>query len=177
MIKNQNQLMLDENSNLDILIDIDDVRWLEWHSEDQWHILLHNVIQQILTILNFQAKAEISVLLTNDAEIQKLNNEFRKKNKPTNVLSFPNLTENELCAINKNVPYPIMLGDLVLAFETILDESLQEKKTFLDHFNHLVVHGMLHLLGYDHETTEDAEFMEAKEVIILKSLNINNPYQ
>lgn len=169
--------MLDENSNLDVLIDVDDDHWLKWHSEDQWHILLHKVIQQVLTHMCFQAKTEVSILLTNNEEIQKLNKEFRGKDKPTNVLSFPNLTESELYAVNKTSPYPIMLGDLVLAFETILEESLLEKKTFLDHFNHLVVHGMLHLLGYDHKTEEDAESMQTEEIVILKNLNINNPYQ
>ena len=173
----RNQLMLDEHSNLDVLIDVDDERWLEWHSEDQWHILLHTIIQQVINHIGFRAKAEVSILLTNDEEIQKLNKEFRNKDKPTNVLSFPNLTEEELYNVSKNAPHPAMLGDLVLAFETLLQESLIEKKTFLDHFNHLVVHGMLHLLGYDHETDEDAESMQEEEVVILKNLNINNPYQ
>jgi probable rRNA maturation factor len=169
--------MLDEDSNLDVLIDVDDDRWLEWYTPDQWHLLLHKIIQQVLNHLGFAAKAEVSILLTTNAEVHKLNKQFRNKDKPTNVLSFPNLTEDELRSIPKNTPYPIMLGDLALAFETLLNESLDEKKTFLDHFNHLVVHGMLHLLGYDHENDEDAEFMQEKEIMILQTLNINNPYQ
>ncbi|MEI6628991.1 MAG: rRNA maturation RNAse YbeY, partial [Alphaproteobacteria bacterium] len=85
MIKNRNQLMLDEDSNLDVLIDVDDERWLEWHSADQWHILLHKIIQQVLNDLSVLIKVEVSILLTNDVEIQRLNQEFRNKDKPTNV--------------------------------------------------------------------------------------------
>ena len=169
--------MLDEDSNLDVLIDVDDERWLEWYTPDQWHLLLHKIIQQVLNQVGFAAKTEVSILLTNDGEVHKLNKQFRNIDKPTNVLSFPNLTESELRATHKNTPYPIMLGDLALAFETLLSESLVTKKNFLDHFNHLVVHGMLHLLGYDHETDNDADCMKEKEIVILKNLNVNNPYQ
>lgn len=169
--------MLDEDSNLDILIDIDDERWLEWYSPDQWHILLHKIIQQVLSQFGLVAKVEVSVLLTNNSEIHKLNKQFRNKDNPTNILSFPNLTEDELRSVHKNTLYPMMLGDLALGFETILNESLVPKKTFLDHFNHLVVHGMLHLLGHDHESDDDAEVMQEQEIVILKSLNVRNPYQ
>ncbi len=169
--------MIDDNSNLDILIDIDDERWLEWYTPDQWHNLLHKILQQVIEDSGIQTKVEVSVLLTNNDEIHALNLEYRGKNKPTNVLSFPNLSEDELRNLPKNPPYPIMLGDLALAFETLLEESNLEKKPFLDHFNHLIVHGMLHLLGYDHESDDDAMCMQEKEIIILKSLNVNNPYQ
>lgn len=169
--------MIDDSSNLDILIDIDDERWLEWYTPDQWHNLLHKIVQQVIDNCRIQPKVEVSVLLTNNDEVHTLNLEYRGKNKPTNVLSFPNLSEDELRALPKNSPYPIMLGDLVLAFETLLEESTLEKKPFLDHFNHLIVHGMLHLLGYDHESDDDAESMKEKEITILQTLDINNPYQ
>lgn len=169
--------MRDDNSNLDILIDVDDDRWFEWYTPDQWHELLHKIIQQVIETLKITTRVEVSILLTNNIEIQALNKEYRGKDKPTNVLSFPNLNEDDLRFLPKNPIYPVMLGDLVLAFETLLEESALEKKPFLDHFNHLVVHGMLHLLGYDHETDDDEECMKEKEVMILKSLNVNNPYQ
>ncbi len=169
--------MLDDNSNLDILIDIDDDHWLSWYTPDQWHSLLHKIIQAVIDDAKIQTKVEVSILLTHNDEIHALNLEYRGKDKPTNVLSFPNLSENELRLLPKNPPYPTMLGDLVLAFETLLEESSVEKKPFLDHFNHLVVHGMLHLLGYDHEFDDDAECMKEKEIMILKFLNVNNPYQ
>jgi len=169
--------MLDDSSNLDVLIDVDDERWLEWYTPDQWHNLLHKVIHQVLDELKIQAKVEVSILLTNNAEIHALNLEYRDKDKPTNVLSFPNLSEEELRFLHKEQAHPVMLGDLVLAFETLLEETKEEKKTFLDHFNHLTVHGMLHLLGYDHESDDEEECMQEKEVKVLKSLNVNNPYQ
>lgn len=177
MINTQEQKMHDDNSNLDILIDIDDDRWLKWYSPDQWHEALQKNVQLVIDMLRILPKVEVSILLTNDEEIHALNAQYRHIDKPTNVLSFPNLTDIELRSLPKNSPHPIMLGDLVLSFDTLLVESSMEKKPFLDHFNHLVVHGMLHLLGYDHENDEDAEVMQEKEVMILKNLNVNNPYQ
>lgn len=169
--------MLDDSSNLDVLIDVDDERWLEWYTPDQWHSLVHKVVQHVLDELKIQARMEISTLLTNDTEIHALNLEYRGQDKPTNVLSFPNLNEEELRFLHKIHVHPIMLGDLVLAFDTLLEEAKNEKKPFLDHFNHLVVHGMLHLLGYDHESDEEEECMKEKEIKVLQSLNVNDPYQ
>ena len=169
--------MHDDSSNIDVLIDIDDDRWLEWYTPDQWHVLLHKIIQRVIENIKIQTKVEVSILLTNNDEIHALNLEYRGKDKPTNVLSFSSLSEEELRFLPKSHPYPIMLGDLVFAFETLLEEAKIEKKPFLDHFNHLVVHGMLHLLGHDHESDDDEECMKEKEIMILRSLNVNNPYQ
>jgi probable rRNA maturation factor len=169
--------MIEINSNIDVLIDIDDERWNEWYSPDQWHILIHKIVSQVLSNLLIKTKIELSVLLTNDSEIKVLNKQYRGKDKPTNVLSFPNLSIEEIRTIPINSPYPIMLGDIALAFEAILLEAKTENKTFLHHFYHLVVHGMLHLLGYDHEEDSDAERMQEKEIEILKTLNITDPYQ
>lgn len=168
--------MLEEDSNLDILIDIDEDKWLKWYSQEQWHILVHKIVVKVLESVNFTAKSEVSVLLTNDEEIHHLNKQYRNKDKPTNILSFPSLDENEL----KNSSYlgwSVMLGDIVLSIETILKEAEIENKTFLNHFYHLIVHGMLHLLGYDHEDEVDADHMQQKEINILQDLNITNPYQ
>ena len=169
--------MIDVESNIDILIDIDDDRWNEWYTPDQWHILIHKIITQVLNNLTIIAKVEVSVLLTNNSEIQTLNKQYRGKDKPTNVLSFPNLNHTEVRQLPTNSPYAIMLGDIALAFETILAEAKEENKAFLHHFYHLVVHGMLHLLGYDHEEDAEAERMQTKEIEILKTLNITDPYQ
>lgn len=169
--------MIDTDSNVDVLIDIDDERWNEWYAADQWHILIHKIITQVINNLALKAKIEVSVLLTNNHEIQILNKQYRDKDKPTNVLSFPNLSYDEIRRMPTNSPYAIMLGDLALAFETILTEAQEEKKVFLNHFYHLVVHGMLHLLGYDHETDAEAELMQTKEIEILKTLDITDPYQ
>lgn len=115
-------------------------------------------------------EAEISVLLTEDGAIRALNRDWRGKDQPTNVLSFP-------------VPQPMNgreprhLGDIVLAYDTILRESQREAKTLRAHVAHLIVHGTLHLLGHDHETDEEAEVMEALEVQALASLAVDNPYR
>jgi probable rRNA maturation factor len=114
---------------------------------------------------------EVSVVLANDAFVRKLNHAFRGKDKPTNVLSFPS-SPPESCILNPES----YLGDIILARQTILREAKAQKKTPRDHAVHLIVHGMLHLQGYDHERHADAENMEALEVKILKKLGIGNPY-
>jgi probable rRNA maturation factor len=112
----------------------------------------------------------VDVLLTTDQEIRILNNQFRQKNKATNVLSFP----------ASLMPVPAgeiaHLGDIVLAYETVAAEAAVQNKTLADHVTHLVVHATLHLLGYDHETDAEAEVMEEKERVILAGLGIADPY-
>ncbi|MCE2927693.1 MAG: rRNA maturation RNase YbeY [Rickettsiales bacterium] len=106
--------------------------------------------------------AQLTIVLADDAFVQSLNHEFRGKNKPTNVLSFSGDDD--------------YLGDVILAFETIKREALDQKKTFRDHTAHLIVHGVLHLLGHDHDHEKKAEKMERLEIKILKKLGITNPY-
>jgi len=116
------------------------------------------------------AQSELSLVFTDDAHIKQLNAEWRGKDKATNVLSFPAFP-----AFPKG-KLPPMLGDIVLAHETVLAESALEQKRFEHHLSHLVVHGFLHLLGYDHETEDEAEEMEALERRILARLAIADPY-
>ncbi len=118
--------------------------------------------------------AEVSVRLTTDAEIEALNGDYRNQARPTNVLSFPALTTADLARLPNSVP--LILGDVIIALETTLMEANAEAKPLEDHLSHLVVHGMLHLLGHDHETEKEAEIMENLEVDVLKRLGINNPY-
>ena len=117
-----------------------------------------------------------SLLFTSDEEVHTLNREWRDRDKPTNVLSFPMLAREELLDLAPDGP-PVMLGDLALAYETCAREA-EEKSVPLDHHAaHLIVHGFLHLAGYDHETSEeDADKMEALEVRILAKLGIADPY-
>ena len=114
------------------------------------------------------ADCEVSLLFTDDAQVQQLNEQWRQIDKPTNVLSF--------AAREAGGPATPALGDIVLARETIEREAAQQNKTPDDHLIHLIVHGFLHLLGFDHETDEEADEMEAVEIKILSQLNIADPY-
>ena len=115
--------------------------------------------------------AEVSVVLTGDAVVRKLNALYRGKDKPTNVLSFP---AEEPTAPSRGVPRT--LGDVVLAYGVAAREAKSERKTLKAHLSHLVVHGVLHLLGYDHEHHAEASAMERLEKKILSGLRIADPY-
>ena len=114
--------------------------------------------------------AEMALMLTDDAAVRALNRTYRQKDKPTNVLSFPG---------DAAAPpgHPLMLGDIVLAYGTVAGEAAAQGKPLADHVTHLVVHGVLHLLGFDHENDEDAEEMEGLETRILAGLGIPDPYE
>jgi len=112
--------------------------------------------------------AELSVVLTDDEEIRVLNAQWRHQDKPTNVLSFPVPGPRDM--------QPRLLGDIVIAYETTAREAEIEHKPFAHHLSHLAVHGFLHLLGYDHETEDEAETMERREREILARLDIADPY-
>ncbi|MCM2502289.1 rRNA maturation RNase YbeY [Aureimonas altamirensis] len=113
---------------------------------------------------------EVGVTLADDEALRGLNAQWRGKDKPTNILSFPIVQ-----LAPGDVPGP-MAGDMVLARQTLEREALRDGKTLEDHFRHLIVHGMLHLLGYDHEEAEEAEEMERLEVLVLSTLAIADPY-
>ena len=112
---------------------------------------------------------EVSVLLTNNEEIRELNKKYRKIDKPTNVLSFSIMSDT-------NVNELKMIGDIVISKEKILSEAKDQKKTFNDHLAHIVIHGFLHLLNFTHDSKEDSNIMENKEVELLKMIDIPNPY-
>jgi probable rRNA maturation factor len=113
---------------------------------------------------------ELSLTFTDDAHIASLNAQWRGKDSPTNVLSFP------LIQVRPGVPLPPMLGDIVVAFETVSREAEDQGKPFIAHLTHLLVHGLLHLLGYDHVDDGEAETMESLERRILERLAIPDPY-
>lgn len=117
-----------------------------------------------------------SLLFTSDAEVHTLNREWRTRDKPTNVLSFPMLEREELEGLAQDGP-PVMLGDIALAYETCAREAAEKGVTLEAHATHLIVHGLLHLAGHDHvESDEQAEAMEALETRILAKLGIADPY-
>ena len=120
-------------------------------------------------VVGFGVPAELGIRLTNDDEIKILNARWRGKNQVTNVLSFP--SHDKIIEGQR-----LLLGDIVLASEIIMVEALRDSKPLLDHFRHLVLHGVLHLLGYDHEDNQEAKKMELLEVRILADFGIKSPY-
>ena len=122
------------------------------------------------------ARLSVSVLFTCDDEVHALNREWRDRDKPTNVLSFPMLTREDLIDLALGGP-PEMLGDIALAYETCAREA-QEKSVPLDHHAaHLIIHGLLHLAGHDHVNSDaQAEAMEALEITALAKMGISDPY-
>lgn len=133
--------------------------------------LVEDVIARALafTGLAHAEGAELSVVLTDDAGIRSVNGAWRGKDKPTNVLSFPAVPP-------KDIATAPLLGDIILARETIEAEAAEAGRRFEDHLSHLVVHGLLHIFGYDHETEAEAQTMETLETRILGELGIADPY-
>jgi probable rRNA maturation factor len=128
-------------------------------------------------MLTGAASFEISVRFTDDAEVQHLNGQYRHKDKPTNVLSFPMVQPDLLEAVGQNSDDgEVLLGDIVLAHGVCAAEAEERGITLADHATHLIVHGTLHLLGYDHMVEDEAEAMEAIEIDALASLGLADPY-
>ena len=126
------------------------------------------------TLINERLTA--SLLFTTDEEVHALNKQWRHKDKPTNVLSFPMLERDDLLDLSKDGP-PEMLGDLALSYETCASEARDKNVSLSDHAAHLIVHGLLHLAGHDHvDSDEQAEAMEALEIAALAKLGIADPY-
>jgi len=119
---------------------------------------------------------ELSVALVSDAAIRKLNAAYRRKDKPTNVLSFPAGDPDDLRR-PLGAGGCLLLGDVVIAYGTVAKEAKAAGKSLKDHLSHMVVHGVLHLLSYDHEVASDAETMERLEIKILSTLGIEDPYR
>jgi probable rRNA maturation factor len=115
----------------------------------------------------------VDVTLTDDAAQRTLNRTWRGQDTPTNVLAFPAADP----AIPPPPGAPLLLGDVVLAYETVAREAVEQRKPLADHLRHLVVHGVLHLLGCDHIAAADAAAMEAREIGILAELGVPNPYR
>ena len=119
---------------------------------------------------------EISIKLSDNDEVQQLNSKYRGKDKPTNVLSFPLVQKDLLVSLSNSDDGEILLGDIVLAKTICQDEAREKYIELADHVSHLVVHGTLHLLGYDHQGEAEALLMQELEVKALQSIGIANPY-
>jgi probable rRNA maturation factor len=154
--------------------------------EHDWQGLAERVVDAALVasaaspLLTAPATVEIAIRLTNDAEVKALNRDYRGKDAPTNVLSFPMLDEGELEDLVANGESDhgpeTLLGDIILAHETCAREALEKNVPLADHAAHLIVHGTLHLLGYDHMGDAEALEMETIERQAMAALGLHDPY-
>lgn len=146
-----------------------------WAEAPEAEAVLREALATAAAVLS-TSPAELAIVLTNDSAIRRLNRDWRGIDKPTNVLSFPiQETPGSITAAAPSAPL-VLLGDIVIAFETTMQEARAESKRFEDHLAHLAVHGFLHLVGQDHENDRDAEAMEGLERSILARLGISDPY-
>ena len=149
-----------------------------WPGDTDWADLAEAAVEAVCAVAPELANPRLtaSALFTSDAEVHQLNREWRAKDKPTNVLSFPMIARAELCALPAEGA-PEMLGDLALACETCTREAADKGVPLADHAAHLLVHGLLHLAGHDHDIgPEEAEAMEALEIKALAKMGIADPY-
>jgi probable rRNA maturation factor len=150
----------------------------DWPAATDWTALAKQAVDTLggcARELN-NPRISASLLFTSDAEVRALNREWRGKDRPTNVLSFPMLERDDLLALGPDGP-PELLGDIALAYETCAREAADKGIRLEHHAAHLIVHGLLHLAGYDHETSaEDAAAMEALEIKALALMGIRDPY-
>ena len=165
-MKNTNLISSSEKLKLEITIQNQKL----WKDLDNiFCIMVLDLLSKITEDKN-ELKKSASILLTDDLYMKEINKKWRKLEKATNVLSFP---------VNKQIKEEdyFFIGDIVLSYETILSECKLRKKSFKDHFLHLLVHGFLHLLGYNHDNKRNEKEMEKLEVNYLSKLNIKNPYE
>jgi probable rRNA maturation factor len=139
-----------------------------WQGQPDTDVTLRRAISQAAADVSTKG-AELAIVLTDDSRIRALNRTWRGIDKPTNVLSFPAKEPRPGGA-------PVLLGDIVIAYETTAREALAEGKSFLHHLAHLTVHGFLHLHGYDHETDDEAQVMESLERVVLSRIGVPDPF-
>lgn len=169
---------------INIDFNIEDKNWLKYDPNIKENIT--EFLQKIAVksnlkqILEQNINIEISILLTDNKNIRKLNNNYRNKDKATNILSFPlyslKLSEENYDIAEFLLDNNLILGDLILSLEYLEQEAKTQNKNIDQHLKHLVLHGLLHLIGYDHINDLDAKIMEELEINILSDFNINNPY-
>jgi probable rRNA maturation factor len=176
MTQKKHSLIEDSSLSVDVLV------------SSQWQELLPSVVARVeecvyeTIIMAYpdivkNHEVEISVSLSDDQTVRDLNDKHRGKDKPTNVLSFANYQGfNWPQTINADDNIPLLLGDVIIAFGVLEKEAFEQNKKFADHLSHILIHGCLHLLGFDHVSNDDATVMEELERKILFGLGIKNPY-
>lgn len=158
---------------------VDNVGWGEealWESRATEAVAAALAATPHADLATMAAAVEVSIRLTEDAEVQVLNRDYRQKDKPTNVLSFPMVQPDLIDGLANSDDGEILLGDIVLARETCEREAAEREVTVEAHATHLIVHGTLHLLGYDHMRDDEAEAMESLERQVMARLGLHDPY-
>ena len=150
------------NYNSSILINL---------KEAKWNSRSISIVRKVVKVSKLK-KNSMSIVLSNDKHLKSLNYKWKGKNYPTNVLSFPNINNENIETAKNNY-----LGDIYLAFETLKKEANLGKVIFINHLSHLLIHGILHLKGYKHDNKSNQKVMQSEEIRILKLLNIINPYR
>ncbi len=148
----------------------------DWQACANWAAKAAITASQFFMLTAIAPEIEISIRFADDREVQTLNREYRGKDKPTNVLSFPMFAPGEIGALETNTAPEILFGDIILAHGICAREAGERGISVQDHATHLIVHGTLHLLGYDHIGEKEAEIMEALEQKIMHSLGLHDPY-
>jgi probable rRNA maturation factor len=165
-----------------MMLEIDIEADEEWDSSTDWSLLVRRAAEAAIAesafpqLTHAERPVELSVRLTGDEEVRALNSEWRGKDKATNVLSFPMAGENELAVANV-AGRELLLGDIVLARGVCEREAAEKDIPVERHAAHLLVHGTLHLLGYDHHEDDQAKDMEQREIRALARLGVGNPYE
>ncbi|AJP74107.1 rRNA maturation RNase YbeY [Sphingomonas hengshuiensis] len=164
------------------MLDVAALREADWPELD-WDALAARAVETAIRQtpyaewLGWPTAIEVAVRLTSDDEVQALNRQYRDKDKPTNVLSFPMIQPDLLESVTQNSDDgEVLLGDIVLAHGVCAGEAVEREVSVQDHATHLIVHGMLHLLGYDHMGDAEAEAMEDMERAALDQLGLHDPY-
>ncbi len=160
-----------------LFVEIQDARWKKINGlKPRLEKVAELVLASMPEVYRLLAKrAQATLLLTSDKEVRSLNHDYRGMNKPTNVLSFPQFTAAELRLLGKGRD-PVYIGDMAMAYQYTKAEALCEDKTFINHISHLLIHGLLHLFGYDHLTDATAGRMERMEKKLMAELGLPDPY-
>ncbi len=154
-----------------------------WGDTTDWDALAEKAVHAALATTPFAGLAgslsvlEVSVRLTSDDEVHALNRDYRGKDKPTNVLSFPMVDPDDVAALVNVTDPEILLGDIILAHAVCMQEAVEKDVTITAHATHLIIHGTLHLLGLDHVEETEADAMEALEIAAMAALGYTNPYE
>lgn len=150
----------------------------DWEAIPDLSRLADRAVSASLAAVGIPTEAvTVSLLLTDDDEMRRLNRTFRERDRATNVLSWPSMALDAPLTARDIEDPPVFLGDVALGYQTVLAEAREQSKTIEQHASHLIVHGVLHLLGYDHQIDEDAAFMEGREVDALARLGWPDPYE